>query len=217
MKNIFIFISLTLFSYVSYADIYTDYPEIRNTIKELGVDTDVFDELWPMYCDLKLSKEMPFKDFKPVRFVKHGIDNGFLKTEISGENIKISTGKTCKALSDYYFYDIESTVIQSFIKKDKVIRDKYKYSSIDLLKYPDTYQGNFTTYKPLPGYKEHIIKLMHRFKKENICIVEETIKTKRSIVKEGKVIEIEVPPYSTFWVVPTEKFKMVHKQLKKNI
>ena len=217
MKNILLYLSLTLFSCISYADNYTDYPEVIKTIKELGVDTDVFDTLWPMYCNLKWSKEIPIKSFKKVKFTKQAIDNGFFITEVTGESIKISIGKTCKALRDYYFDNIESNIILSFIKKDRAIKKKYNYSSIDLFKYADSYQGNFTTYNPLPGYKDQVFKLMRRFKNESVFIVEETIKEKTSILKEGEVIEIEVPPYSTFRVVPTEKFKMAHKQLKINI
>ena len=103
----------------------------------------------------------------------------------------------------------------SFIEKDRALRKRYKFSSIDLFKYAENYQGNFTTYNQPPGQKKIFLDLMKRFKSENIFVVEEIIKEMGYIKKEGELIKVKVPPYSTFWVIPTDKFKMAHKNLKK--
>ena len=215
MKQNISYIILIIYSCVSYADINTNYPEVINVIKKLDVDTEVFNTIWPLYCNPKWSKIIPSDTIRNVKFTKQAVEKGFFSTEIVGPNMKLTMGETCQALRDYYFDGKSSKVIQSFIKEDRAIKKMYKYSSIDLFKYPDNYQGGFTSYNQPPGQKELFLSLIKRFNNQNVFIVKETIKKTGYIKKDGEFIKVKVPPYSMFRVLPSDKFKMAHKKIKK--
>lgn len=211
------YITLTFLIFLAtlaHAGIETDYPQVSKTILTLGLDLDDFSTVWPLYCNPKWTKVITEELSKEIKFTREAIDNNFFSTEQIGTNIKLSTGKTCQALHKYYFDDKNSEIISTFINKDRLIRKKYGFSSIDLFKYPYNYQGSFTTYNQPPGQKELILRLIDRFRKENIFKIEEKIKNTGYDSSEGKIVEIMVPSYSTFRLVPTEAFISAHKRLR---
>jgi len=205
--------SLIFISTFAQAGIETDYPEVADTILTLGLELNDFSTLWPSYCNPKWSTTTSYKSYKEVKFTRDAVNEQFFLSEKNGNDIKLSAGKKCKALNEYYFNDTESNIISAFVKKDKSIREKYGYSSIDLYKYSHNYQGNYTTNNPTPGYKERILKQIKRFKDQNIFNVKEKIKNTNYKRVGSEFVEVKVPPYSTFYVTPTKNFISAHKRL----
>ena len=205
--------SLIFISTFAQAGIETDYPEVKDTILTLGLKLDDFSTLWPFYCNPKWSTTTSKKSLSGVTFTKDSVNKHFFLSEKKGNKIKLRAGKKCKALNEYYFNNTNSDLISEFVKKDKIIKEKYGFSSIDLYKYPHNYQGNFTTNNPTPGYKELILKQMKRFKEKNIFNVKETIKNSSYKRVDNDFVKIKVSPYSTFYVKPTNKFISAHNAL----
>jgi len=206
--------SMIFLSSFAQAGIETDYPEVTKTISTLGLELNDFSTLWPFYCNPKWSTITSNKSYNSSRFTRDSVNKQFLYSEKKEGNIKLSAGKKCNALNEYYFNNKNSGLISEFIKKDKSIRKKYGYSSIDLYKYPHNYQGNFTTYNPTPGYKKLILKQINRFKKQNIFIVKETVKSTNYKRVGNEFVKVKVTPYSDFYVVPTQNFIKAHEILK---
>jgi len=206
--------SLIFLSSFAQAGIETDYPEVTETISTLGLELNDFSTLWPFYCNPKCSTITPNKSYNGSRFTRDTINKQFIFSEKKEDNIKLSTGKKCKALNEYYFHNKNSSLISEFIKKDKLIRKKYGYSSIDLYKYSYNFQGNFTTYNPTPGYKKLVLKLINYFKNQNIFVVKEIVKNTNYKKIADKFVKVKVTPYSYFYVVPTQNFIKAHEILK---
>lgn len=154
----------------------TDYPEITDTVLELGIDLDEFSTLWPFYCNPKWSKTMPAEQAEDVKFVRSILSKNFLSSEIADNKITLSQGETCKALLEYYFEGKESEILASFIEEDKNIIKKYGFTSIDLFQFPANYQGTFVATDPSPGHAELTLKLIERFRTKNIFTIVETQK-----------------------------------------
>ena len=76
MKNILLFISLTLFSCISYADIYTDYPEIIYYYDLIDNDTVSFDRVLE-FSGTGLQEDFVLNEGnKAYKFIRISEDNG---------------------------------------------------------------------------------------------------------------------------------------------
>ena len=195
MKTLFTLVSLFIFSTPVYSGITTNYPEVNDVIHELGIELSDFSTLWPYYCNPEWTKTVTEEQAKSIKFIKNNIGNNFFSAHKNGQEITLSQGNTCKALFEYYFNEIDSDSISSFIIKDKVLINKYGYSAIDLFQFPENFQGNYISTNPTPGHSKLTLKLIKHFKSKNIFVVIDK-------------------PNGIFYVKPSNKFIQSHKKLK---
>jgi len=194
MNKFFIVVLLFSLSFSVKAGFKSKHPEITDAILELGIELKDFSTLWPFYCNPSWKKTMPVEQTMKVKFVKNSIDKKFFSSMRVGNNTILSQGQTCRALMDYYFNGRYSTLISSFIAKDSRIIHKYGFSSIDLFQFPANFQGNFVTTNQVPGKSELTIKLLNRFRNQNIFVINEKAR-------------------GTFFVKPSKRFLESHRKL----
>ena len=122
MRSYLTLILLIIFTPLVHAGIETDYPEVSTTILTLGLDLDDFSTVWPLYCNPEWSKVITKNLSKEIKFTREAINNGFFTAKEDDINVKLTMGKTCQALHEYYFNDNNQNVISTFIEKDRALR-----------------------------------------------------------------------------------------------
>ena len=214
LRLILIFISLICVNrYVFGA---TDYQEITETVLELGVSLEDFESLWPNYCKPGWNNEYEGDLTKTSDLVKNTIGLGFLNAEyVNGKTI-LKSGPACAAVMNYYFNEEFDMLISKFINSDRIIIEKYGYSSIDLFLYPKGVFVSYSTYNWNDQDIQFLEQTIQRFEENEIFSIKKRMKNTGLKRVNGELTEITVPPYATYNLETTDKFKNAHKMLLSN-
>ena len=159
-------------------------------ISALGVSKDDFKLIFlGGRCESDWSATVDKSDFKDESALGYiGVTSKyFVSKEIDGK-IVLSPGKKCLAISDYYFNQVESKVIEEFIKKDIDFSKKYGFSFLDALFIERT--QNFSWNGEVSGFNR---KHAESLKKKGLFIITEqssTFNGKSSKVYSGKITPI---------------------------
>lgn len=185
----------------------TNYKEINDTIKLIGVSLSDFNDLWPNYCKPNWHAEHDGDLVNTVEFTKNAFKSGFITAEFKNNKTKLSTGPVCSVLLDYYYDGTSSDDIALFINKDKLIIDKYGYSSIDLYKYSETSNLSYSTFNWSSKAVEQLERTISRFETNRVFDVEAEKKTSGYGRVNGEITSIEVAPYKVYYLQPSKEFK----------
>lgn len=194
----------------------TDYQEVTETMLELGISLEDFEALWPNYCKPDWNNEYEGNLTKTSDLVKNTIGLGFLKAKYVDGKTMLESGPACTAVMNYYFNGEFDALISKFIRSDKNIKEKYGYSSIDLFLYPKSIFVSYSTYKWSDQDVQFLEKTLQRFEDNEIFSINKRTKNVGMKRINGELTEITVPPYATYNLETTDKFKSAHDMLLSN-
>lgn len=186
---------------------------IQNAITSLGLTKDHFSKIWPNYC--KPHWENTYKEnlLETSELVKAAKISGFLDVKYNQGITHLSPGKTCKALFNYFMAGKTSEILDEFIIKDKKIKAQFGFSSLDLYKTSANYFESYNTYNWSLEDVRLLKRTIERHRKTNTFIIEEIIKNKATVKKDGEFKEINVKPYNVYYLKPSKALIAAHEKI----